>query len=232
MNYVISDPHGCYTLFQRMLEEIRFSAADTLYLLGDVADRGRDGIPLLLDVMQRENVVMLRGNHEDMFLQAIKNAENKPSLLEQFAAIRSFVNWTDRNGGKVTWDAFQGLQRESQRAIRDYLSGLKLYEDLTVNGRRFLLVHAGVGAYEKNKQPQDCDPMDMIWTRMDYTKAYYDDRYLVTGHTPTVLIDPQYKGKIYRANRHIAMDCGAVFFGTLGCLCLDTMEEFYCSEPK
>lgn len=28
-------------------------------------------------------------------------------------------------------------------------------------------------------------------------------------------------------NRHIALDCGAVFGNTLGCICLDTGEEFY-----
>lgn len=37
------------------------------------------------------------------------------------------------------------------------------------------------------------------------------------------------KGKIWMGNNHIAIDCGAVFLGTLGCLCLDTFEEFYVS---
>jgi len=50
---------------------------------------------------------------------------------------------------------------------------------------------------------------------------------IVTGHTPTGLIDAAYNGRVWKGNNHIAIDCGAVFGGVLGCLCLDTMEEFY-----
>lgn len=39
MIYVISDIHGCYDKYIKMLEKIRFSSEDTLYVLGDVLDR-------------------------------------------------------------------------------------------------------------------------------------------------------------------------------------------------
>ena len=39
MHYVMSDLHGRYDLFLRMLEKISFSNCDTLYLLGDLIDR-------------------------------------------------------------------------------------------------------------------------------------------------------------------------------------------------
>jgi len=41
------------------------------------------------------------------------------------------------------------------------------------------------------------------------------------------LKEESYRGKIYRANNHIAINTGAVFGETLSCLCLDTNEEFY-----
>ena len=47
MHYVMSDLHGRYDLFLRMLEKISFSDCDTLYLLGDLIDRGPDGIKLI-----------------------------------------------------------------------------------------------------------------------------------------------------------------------------------------
>ena len=47
-------------------------------------------------------------------------------------------------------------------------------------------------------------------------------------NTPTGLIEKEYVGKIYKKHNHIAVDCGAFFKdGRLGCICLDTMEEFY-----
>jgi serine/threonine protein phosphatase 1 len=61
----------------------------------------------------------------------------------------------------------------------------------------------------------------------DYNKVYFPDAFLVTGHLPTFQIDESYRGKIYRANNHIAIDTGAVFGETLSCLCLETNEEFY-----
>ena len=42
-HYVVSDIHGEADRFHAMLEKIRFSADYTLYILGDVIDRGADG---------------------------------------------------------------------------------------------------------------------------------------------------------------------------------------------
>ena len=40
--YVMSDIHGMSHLLEEMLEKIRFSAEDRLYILGDMIDRGPD----------------------------------------------------------------------------------------------------------------------------------------------------------------------------------------------
>ena len=63
--------------------------------------------------------------------------------------------------------------------------------------------------------------------RAAHAECYFEDMTIVTGHTPTGFIDPAYTGQIWKANRHIAIDCGAVFGNPLGCICLDTMEEIY-----
>ena len=65
MIYVMSDLHGCFDKYLLMLEKIKLSEKDTLYILGDVVDRGADGVRILLDIAKRKNVVMLRGNHDD-----------------------------------------------------------------------------------------------------------------------------------------------------------------------
>ena len=41
MYYAISDIHGRFDKYQEMLELIEFALRDTLYVLGDVIDRGR-----------------------------------------------------------------------------------------------------------------------------------------------------------------------------------------------
>ena len=61
MIYAMSDIHGCYEKYRDMLETIKFAADDTLYVLGDVLDRGPDGFKILLDMAARPNVVGLLG---------------------------------------------------------------------------------------------------------------------------------------------------------------------------
>ena len=44
MTYVVSDIHGCDKKYFRLLETLHFSDNDTLYILGDVTDRGSGGL--------------------------------------------------------------------------------------------------------------------------------------------------------------------------------------------
>ena len=66
MIYCMSDIHGDYEKYRRMLETISLCGEDTLYILGDAVDRGPEPIPILLDMMQRPNVRPVLGNHEYM----------------------------------------------------------------------------------------------------------------------------------------------------------------------
>ena len=71
MIYCMADLHGERDFFLRMLEQIRFSDTDHLYILGDVIDRGTGGIDLLEQIMEASNMTMLLGNHEQMCLSTL-----------------------------------------------------------------------------------------------------------------------------------------------------------------
>ena len=60
-------------------------------------------------------------------------------------------------------------------------------------------------------------------------KKYVRYIIVITGHTPTQLIPGNPRpGYIFKANNHIAMDCGACSpKGRLAGICLETGEEFY-----
>ena len=231
MIYVMSDLHGCYDKYMQMLEKIQFNNDDTLYILGDIVDRGEDGIKILLDMMKRPNVIPMLGNHEYMAYSVLKKfnveitASNYNTHLDT-EAIEMYENWMF-NGGITTSQEFAKLDKSTRDNIIEYLGEFELYEELEVNGNTFILVHGGLAGFEESKSLSEYDIHDIIWGRCDYAKKYYKDKYLVTGHTPTYNIDEDYKGKIYMQNNHIAIDCGAVYKGTLGCICLDTLEEFY-----
>lgn len=230
MHYVISDIHGRYDLFLALLEKISFSDDDTLFFLGDAADRGPNGIEVIQDLMARPNAICLLGNHEDMFRKVASRYGAALDEEEKNAYARTFRNWTERNGGIVTWEAYLLLPEEEQKRILAWIDSLPTCYEIALNGRAFLLAHAGVGVYEPEKELSDCVLHDFIWERMDYNRVYYQNKLLVTGHTPTFFIDPACTGRILQCNNHIVVDCGAVYCGTLGCLCLETLETFYAGE--
>ncbi|MBE6685667.1 MAG: hypothetical protein E7591_00350 [Ruminococcaceae bacterium] len=231
MNYVMSDIHGCYDKYLAMLEKIDFSSEDTLYILGDVIDRGDNGIDILLDMMKRRNVIPMLGNHELMaftVLEALNVEITEENYSSQISdkVYRSLTHWTD-NGGYPTYKAFTALNYVKRKRILDYINDFIVYKELTVNGRDFLLVHAGLDNFSQGKPLEDYSIKELVWYRCNYNRVYFEDKYLVTGHTPTFYIDPSNKGRIYRKNFHIAIDCGAVFGNPLSCICLDTLEEYY-----
>lgn len=223
MIYAMSDLHGCYDKYEKMIERINFSKNDTLYILGDVVDRGKDGIKILFDMMKRKNIIPILGNHDFTAFLVLKyiHSEKKPDWWNQIRA-----DWLS-DGGTLTENAFIELEKNRQKAVLDYIVNFSIYETVKINGNTFVLTHAGIDNFEKDKSLDEYELYDFISGRMDYNKVYSDDFYLVSGHTPTGLIDKACDGKIYRKNNHIAIDCGAFFERPLGCICFDTMEELY-----
>ena len=47
MIYVMSDIHGCLNRYRNVLRQIRLRKDDHLYILGDVIDRGPEGLRML-----------------------------------------------------------------------------------------------------------------------------------------------------------------------------------------
>ena len=70
--YVMSDIHGCYDEFQQMLEKIHFSDRDLLICAGDYIDRGTKNYEMMSWISNApENVVFVRGNHDEEFLNPV-----------------------------------------------------------------------------------------------------------------------------------------------------------------
>lgn len=232
MIYVVSDLHGCYEKYIKLLEIINLTAEDKLYILGDIIDRGDSGIKILLDIMKRKNVIPMLGNHEHVAYMVLSRlnvevTEDNFDTQIDFNTMRLYNSWVSENGGYNTLMEFEQLHHIKRKKVLEYISDFTVYEELNVNGQDYILVHAGLGNFSKDKSLDEYTLDELLWERMDYNKQYYDDKILVSGHTPTCYIDNEYMGKIYKGNNHIAIDCAAVFGGRLGCICLDTGEEFY-----
>lgn len=131
------------------------------------------------------------------------------------------------DGGEATLQDFRRLNPDEREAVLDYLGEFAPYEEIELNGTSYILVHAGIQNFSPDRLLEAYDEFDLCDGRCDYGRWYFTDKILVTGHTPTVNIDPAFAGKIWRGNGHIALDCGAGWGLPLGCLRLEDGEEFY-----
>lgn len=230
MIYAMSDLHGDYEKYAAMLKKIRFSDADTLYVLGDVIDMGEDGLKILMDMSARPNVFPIVGEHEFRALPLLRRL--KGNLSEKTAAnmdadtMRAFAEW-GKNGGQETAAAFRALSKDDRAWILEYLEDFAPYEEVEAGGRDFVLVHAGLENFSPERSLDDYRLRELLFTSPDYERVYFQDKVLVTGHRPTAEIHPDYKGRIFSLNNHLAIDCGAAYGMPLGCVRLDDFAEYY-----
>ena len=99
--YVMSDLHGCYDEFMDMLKTIEFSDYDTLYIIGDISDRGEKGIPIFLYIMDKPNIKLILGNH-DVWLLKYSEELIRVKRGEALNMPNDFYVWLHYNGGTRT----------------------------------------------------------------------------------------------------------------------------------
>lgn len=231
--YVMSDLHGAYDSLLKMLEEIQFSQEDTLYILGDVVDRGADGVKILQFAMKTPNVTMLLGNHEHMCMQFFSG--------EATEQVRRRWN---RNGNFTTLAGFDSVSPEEKQEILEFIRGLQADCQVEVNGITYTLVHGFLGK----------DTFDKVWNRpkLDTDAGLKENEMLVIGHTPVCefvcpgsdedmyvysrqLTEKNDHFRILHAKSFIDVDC-CVGYGfsaaRLACLRLEDGMEFYQKVEK
>ncbi|MCR5795150.1 MAG: metallophosphoesterase [Solobacterium sp.] len=230
--YCISDLHGHHKVFMSMLEKIEFDPSDKLYVLGDCNDRGAFAYEIY-DYLEkhRENIFLLKGNHEVMMRDTLVNGDwDSPNgrLWKQ-------------NGGKRTVEQFMKhfnidgeYSEESQKKFEEYcrhlvemINALPEYIELTVNGKDFVLIHAGINP-EKTLYEQTEE--ECVWMRdWFFLNKGLEGKTIIFGHTPTVNIDSRTKYGIWNDPVYkdkIGIDGGLANYeeGQLNCLCLDDLS--------
>lgn len=224
MHYVMSDIHGLYYEFLKMLEKIDFTDNDTLYIIGDVIDRGPFGIKLLDYIRENKNIVLIRGNHEQMMIDAFyakQKKENNNNLdnTEIQELIEIYYDWLN-NGGIYTLEEFNKKNKQEKINIIKYLENLDNFKILKINNQKYLLIHAGIYIPDNKNIIDDFfsdfvlqDDKDYISLKklleINIEKNYYlyiredfldsneflKDYIIIFGHTPTYYI-PQYTGYV------------------------------------
>lgn len=147
---VVGDLHGDYHTLQRLLKVVDLDA-DLLVFLGDYADRGPDGVEVIRTVSELrkrhpQNVVALKGNHEDFTEGGVPNF-NPCTLIAEAEA--KLGNW--------------GIYFEEE--LLPFIESLPLTCLISGNA---LLVHGGVSSKVTNQNdleaPSDELGIDLLWS--------------------------------------------------------------------
>ena len=168
--YAIGDSHGCRDQLARLIELCEKDAGgqrSVFVLLGDYIDRGPDSrgvIDFLINLQKwsPDEVICLRGNHEDLFLAALDGEDAE-------------MNWL-ANGGDATLRSYRASRAlDLPTSHIDWIHSLPLFHD---DGKRFF-VHAGVHPERPLKQQRT---RDLLWIREPFLSSDKDFGRLMSMH--------------------------------------------------
>lgn len=163
-NYAISDIHGMYGSYMEAINTLNEN--DTLFIIGDVIDRGKNGIKILQDIIQRQKegtkppIIFFLGNHEIQMLESIdiiKRYNLNNEQIEKICKIGDFgaqtekiekseigmlYIWLNRNKGQITLDAYNNLPQQEKDDIYEFLLNSNIFGQKDINNKKVLFVHA------------------------------------------------------------------------------------------
>ena len=224
---VIGDIHGGLRALHQILERAKVSPNDKLIFLGDYVDgwsQSPEVIDLLIAMKETHTIVCIRGNHDDLLLEWLKNGTDNPQ-------------WFD-HGGEATVTAYQNRDAETLAAHIAFIESLV---DFHLDEQNRLFIHAGFT--NMNGVDFEYFPKLFYWDRSLWETALALDKNMKTtdltypkrlnlyteifiGHTPVSRIGktiPVQMANVWN------VDTGAAFRGPLTIMDVDS-KAYWQSE--
>lgn len=223
--FVMSDIHGQYDLFLKMLDRIDLKREDLLVIIGDICDRGKKSYEIYMKCIKMiklgYNLKFILGNHEDMLLEDLEN--DYPIRYEtEYSVFRNSKYFENKD--MKDWHEENFLEE-----IEWLVKWLKNCP-LVISGNENIFVHAGL---DLNKVLEKQEKETVLWTREEFwlmenvELEEYKGKNIYFGHTPNI------NGRISKKTDRIkGIDCGAFFTHFLGCIEVKSQEEIYVYENE
>nr|WP_314079275.1 metallophosphoesterase [uncultured Leptotrichia sp.] len=219
--FVLTDIHGRFDLFKKMIRKIKLKKKDLLLILGDSCDRGEFSFELYnwykKMIQKGYNIIHLMGNHENMLFKS-KNDETYR------------LNWVYNGGSKTIRSFFK--HQNKVKTINEYWKNDKFYEEEWLfnfieemphiaESENYLFVHAGID-FSKSLENQEIKYL--LWTRDDWYKKNNTAKTVYYGHTPQEDITVE--------NNCINLDAGCFFTNVLRCVELKEKKLYVLEKNK
>lgn len=190
----IGDIHGHADALTGLLRLLEPRDIDTVVFLGDYVSRGpdsRDVIQAVIDLGRRCRVVALRGNHEEMLLDARSNRIARAAWV----SVGGDASLVAPSASEV-WRALDDAQWS-------FVSGLPTFHETDDH----FFVHAN---YAPNRPIDGQDSQTALWLPLEPPPGpHYSGKTAIVGHTP------QFDGDVLNLGHLVCIDTGCGFGGIL-----------------
>ena len=253
MIYAMSDIHGCLGLLERQMEHVNLDAEDRIIFLGDYMDYGPCSgqvLRYLYELQQRygsSRVVALKGNHEAMFLEWIRDFDRAvtasmediandswlkfdagqgynvfPTLVgqEQFEKLKEIEGKTSL--ARVNAEAVQMVLEANGDLVR-WMRSLPLYYETQTQ----IFVHAGVDEEAEDLWKWGTEEDTFLWKYPASLGKFC--KTIIAGHigTGSIAQDRSFHDIYYDGASHYYIDGSAYDQGKLLLLGYDERKEKY-----
>lgn len=226
---VIGDIHGGLKGLEQVLGKVIPKADDLFIFVGDYVDGWPDNaetISFLLDFSDNNNCIFLRGNHEELLYNYLKNGDNNPVWLE--------------HGGEASKKSYVQISSAEKKKHLKFLENLLNYH---IDGSNRVYLHAG---FTNQHGPQyEYFPTMVYWDRtlwemasamkpdLNASSTYFPKRLkqfreIFIGHTPISKtashVKPKHCANVWN------LDTGAAYKGPITIMDVET-KEFWQSDP-
>jgi len=249
--YAISDIHGFYNemLDSLRLIDLKSDKDNKLIFLGDYISYGNNSCGVLYQIKKLEEthpdqVVVLIGNHEQMFLNWYVNEYELQWLTQddQLLTIKSFFK-TEQWNYVIRELLYQKrFTRRMSNFIKDEMKKehSELLQWLHSKSKSFfyetknqIYVHAGISEIDPELWKYATEDLEFTWKYPAETGSFYKD--IIAGHVSSVEVakDERYLGKVYwDKESHYFIDGDAPRSNNIPILKYNTQTKIYSSFKK
>ena len=161
----IGDVHGCASSLQQLVDWVKPKKGDIVVMLGDYVDRGPNSkgvVEYLLDWKLESDLVLIKGNHEQIMEEATKSSEH-------------FGYWCDVGGLETVISYGAKLDNVPKKHWGFIKNGLPYYET-----GHCIFVHGGL---DPDLPLEKQDPEEMAWRRFPDARSHISGKQVICGHT-------------------------------------------------
>lgn len=210
---VTSDIHGNLSYFKRLLEKAKFCENDTLFIVGDIVEKGNESLNTLryiMELCEKGNVIPLIGNVDANRLKIIDelcednvNGFYKYILnLREWAGTSFYEELANECGYAI--NSAEDVLAAKQAVITHFEKEFKFLAELptVIETQNFVFVHGGL---RERRVTDNADKGIFELTKFDAfleNTEHSFDKYVIVGHWPVCL----YNNRIQQFNPIINED--------------------------